>query len=154
MIAIPIIYAIIAVLVFIVLQEIVGIPAALFTSLLWLPALIIGIITRIIRKDEWKQLWLGEWNYYPEDFSDDQMEAYAQSYSSTKMAEKGKFWLIWLAIGIVYELYAIITDKVDTLSERVWYWLGKHWIFRVAFIGFWVWAFIHIVFGPCAFGVC
>jgi hypothetical protein len=64
------------------------------------------------------------------------------------------FWLFWLAVGIIYEAYAIITDKYDTLSERVWSWIKKHWLFKLAFVLIMVWAFVHIFFGPCAFGVC
>lgn len=68
--------------------------------------------------------------------------------------DKRKFWLFWLLVGIAYEAYGISTDKVDTLSERVWYWIGKYWPVRLAFVLFWIWAFVHIVFGPCAFGIC
>ncbi|MHA2265259.1 MAG: hypothetical protein ACXAEN_22950 [Candidatus Thorarchaeota archaeon] len=64
------------------------------------------------------------------------------------------FWLFWLIVGITYEVYGIVTDKYDTLSERVWNWIGRHWVLRVAFIIFWIWAFIHIVWGPCAWGIC
>lgn len=152
MIAIPLIYAFIAVFVFIVLQEIIGFWAALLTGLLWLPALIIGFITRLLEKD-WDEAFLAQLEGYEEALHDDAVDAVAYSFGTLK-PQATKFWLFWLAVGICYEVYAIITNKVDTLSERVWYWLGKHWIFRVAFIAFWVWAFVHIVFGPCAFDIC
>jgi hypothetical protein len=151
MIAIPVIYTIVGVFVFFVLQEIVGIPAALLTGLFWLPLLIIGIVREILQKRRWSKKFISQLASYPEGANDDLVDATAIFLGH---AQATKFWLFWLAIGVVYELYAIIADKVDTLSERVWYWLGKHWIIRVAFIAFWTWAFIHIIFGPCAFGVC
>jgi hypothetical protein len=151
MIVIPLVYIFIAVFVFVVLQEIIGFWAALLTGLLWLPALIIGIIANKIQRFRWIKQFLYEIIQYPGETHNDSIDAILWH---AKFERATKFWLFWLAIGICYELYAIITDKVDTLSERVWAWLGKHWIFRVAFIGFWVWAFIHIVFGPCAFGIC
>ena len=64
------------------------------------------------------------------------------------------FWLIWLVVGIAYEIWAIVTNKDDTLSERVWWWIARHPITRVLVGLFLIWAFFHIVWGPCAFGIC
>lgn len=146
------VYLIIGIFVFVVLQEIVGIPAALLTAIFWFPALIIGFIISLFEKP-WEEVFLSQLEGYEEALAlhDDAVDAL---FVDNALIQKTKFWLFWLAIGVCYELYAIITDKVDTLSERVWYWLGKYWILRVAFILFWIWAFIHIVFGPCAFGIC
>ena len=148
MIAIPIFYTIIGIFVFIVLQEIIGFWTALLTGLFWLPALIVGFIISIIG-EPWEDVFLAQLKDYPTSSSDDLIDVVIIQHA----AEATKFWLFWLIIGICYEVYAILTNKVDTLSERIWYWLGKYWILRVTFILFWVWAFIHIVFGPCAFGI-
>jgi len=55
---------------------------------------------------------------------------------------------------IALEIYAIKTNKYDTISELVWK-AGKwHWFIRVLTAGLLIWAFIHLVVGECAFGIC
>ena len=66
----------------------------------------------------------------------------------------GLFWVMFLAVGVAYEVWAIVTDKEDTASEQVWKLIARHWILRLILAGVMVWAFIHLVFGPCAFGLC
>jgi succinate dehydrogenase/fumarate reductase cytochrome b subunit len=64
------------------------------------------------------------------------------------------FWLIFLVVGVLYEAWAIITDKKDTASEQIWKLMARHWIFRVIVGGIMIWGFFHLTFGPCAFGLC
>ena len=63
-------------------------------------------------------------------------------------------WGLWIAAFLVIEGYAIWKNKYDTLSEKIWKVSKKHWAIRVALAGGIIWAFIHLVGGECAFGIC
>jgi len=69
------------------------------------------------------------------------------------MIEDTTIWLTLLLLGVAFELYAIVTNRADTLSEKIWKVSKKHWLWRLALAAFLVWAFVHLVFGPCAFGI-
>jgi len=63
-------------------------------------------------------------------------------------------WGIWVFSGVAIEVYAIKTNKYDTLSEKLWKVSAVHWAFRVALIVGFGWALIHIGGGECALGIC
>jgi len=63
-------------------------------------------------------------------------------------------YLLFIVPLIIYEVYAIVTNKYDTISELIWK-AGKiHWILRVLTALFILWLFIHLVGGECALGIC
>lgn len=68
-----------------------------------------------------------------------------------------------LIVFLVLELWSISSEEEDhiTFSRMMWNmfhrWPWTRWLVGaiiVAMIAFDVWAFFHIVFGPCAFGIC
>jgi hypothetical protein len=69
---------------------------------------------------------------------------------------------VWFAI-LALEMWALHIDEEDqvTFSRLVWR-MFKRWpktryavgAFIAGVLVFNVWAFIHLVFGPCAFGIC
>ncbi len=69
---------------------------------------------------------------------------------------------VWFAI-LALEIWAIHIDEEDqiTFSRMMWR-MFKRWpktryavgAFIVGMIVFNVWAFVHLVFGPCALGIC
>lgn len=66
-------------------------------------------------------------------------------------------WILWgayLLLGIIIEYVAIRTNKYDTLSEKFWKVGHGHWAIRATWALVFGWGFFHIVFGPCAFGIC
>ena len=63
-------------------------------------------------------------------------------------------WITWIAIGIIIELYAIIFNTYDTLSEKLWKVSKKRRVYRIALIIGFAWALIHIGGGECALGIC
>ena len=63
-------------------------------------------------------------------------------------------WILWIAAFFLIEGYAIWKNRYDTLSEKIWKVSGKHWAFRLALVGFLLWAFVHLVGGECALGIC
>ena len=68
------------------------------------------------------------------------------------MAEWG--YLLFIIPLIIYEVYAIKTNKYDTISELIWK-AGKfHWVFRLITFLICAWLLIHLVVGECAFGIC
>ncbi len=78
--------------------------------------------------------------------------------------------IVWVGFGIlflVYETYAIATKEktVPTLSRTIWRltsWQvklpGPRYTtvrpLRIALFVFMVWLTIHLVWGPCAWGIC
>jgi hypothetical protein len=60
-------------------------------------------------------------------------------------------WLSWFALFAVFEVPALLRARHgDTLSERVWMWLGRYEPFtwrvaarRVVFVAFWFWLSWH-----------
>ena len=78
--------------------------------------------------------------------------------------------IVWVGFGIlflVYETYAIATKEktVPTLSRTIWRLTSWQVTLpgprpttvrplRVLLFGFMVWATIHLVWGPCAWGIC
>jgi hypothetical protein len=60
-------------------------------------------------------------------------------------------WLSWFALFAVFEVPALLRARHgDTLSERVWIWLGRYepftvWVLmrRVVFGSFWLWLTLH-----------
>jgi hypothetical protein len=60
-------------------------------------------------------------------------------------------WLSWFALFFVFEVPALFRARHgDTLSERVWIWLGRYepftvWVLmrRVVFGAFWLWLSLH-----------
>lgn len=63
-------------------------------------------------------------------------------------------YLVPLLMLVGLEVYAIVTNRYDTISELVWR-AGKwHWLMRLATLGFMLWATIHLVGGECALGIC
>lgn len=63
-------------------------------------------------------------------------------------------WGLWIAAFFVIEGYAIWKNEYDTLSEKIWKVSGKHWVIRVVLAGLIIWAFVHLVGGACALGIC
>ena len=63
-------------------------------------------------------------------------------------------WLLVIAAVFIYEVYAIKTNEYDTFSELFWKVSKKHWVVRVILFVILVWMFVHLVFGPCALGIC
>ena len=62
-------------------------------------------------------------------------------------------WITWIAVGALIEIYAILTNKYDTLSEKIWKVSKKHWVLRIAILLTTIWATIHLT-GECALGIC
>jgi len=63
-------------------------------------------------------------------------------------------WILIIVVVLAYEAYAIATNEYDTFSEIVWKINKRHWFLRwVLFVAL-VWVIIHLVFGPCALGIC
>ena len=63
-------------------------------------------------------------------------------------------WGLWIAAFFVIEGIAIWRNKYDTLSEKIWKVSKKHWVLRTILAVLIGWAFIHLVGGECALGVC
>ena len=72
---------------------------------------------------------------------------------------KRRGWWLWAIFGglfLALEGYAIVTKErvVPTLS-RVIFWLKDRWAwFASALFVFLIWLTIHLVWGPCALGIC
>jgi hypothetical protein len=84
------------------------------------------------------------------------------------------FWLIWLLIGALWELYAIATKEskylfgmqIITLSRTIWRIFrfedrsyDKHertirYIFMIILGVIFGWLIVHLGWGPCAYGWC
>jgi hypothetical protein len=65
-------------------------------------------------------------------------------------------WVGFAALFLIYEGYALATRErnTPTLSRTIW-WLHKEYpAVRLLTAGVIIWAFFHLVFGPCAFGIC
>ncbi len=63
-------------------------------------------------------------------------------------------YLLFIIPLVIYEVYAIVTNKYDTISELIWK-VGKyHWGFRVLTAIVLIWLSIHLIVGECAFGIC
>lgn len=65
------------------------------------------------------------------------------------------YWLAWLGVGfLVPEVYALITNYKNTLSETTWRWFGvmkneplNHWsVQHYVLMAFMAWLFCHMVF--------
>ena len=63
-------------------------------------------------------------------------------------------WGLWIVAFFIIEGIAIWRNDYDTLSEKIWKVSKKHWVFRVALALVISWAFIHLVGGECALGIC
>ena len=62
-------------------------------------------------------------------------------------------WGLWIFAFFLIEGYAIIFNKYDTLSEKIWRVGKKHWSLRVLTIIITIWAVFHLS-GECALGIC
>ena len=79
--------------------------------------------------------------------------------------------IVWFGLGVlflIYEIYAIVTKekKFPTLSRTIWkliswtlWWtVGgvefQVYPLRMLLLVFMIWLTIHLVWGPCAFGLC
>jgi len=69
-------------------------------------------------------------------------------------------WIAWLALFVVIEGVALVRKRRgDTLSENTWSWFCLRdndgstscKVRRIAFIAFWVWLTIHLIFGGLIF---
>jgi hypothetical protein len=58
----------------------------------------------------------------------------------------GAWGYLLLAVPLaIYEIYAIVTNKYDTISEIIWK-VGKiHWVFRLLTLAFCIWLTIHLM---------
>ena len=62
-------------------------------------------------------------------------------------------WTVWIAAFFCIEGYALITNKYDTLSEKIRYVNKKHWTLRVITFLTCLWAGVHL-YQECALGMC
>lgn len=72
---------------------------------------------------------------------------------------KRRLWWVWAIFGaafLIIEGYALATKErvVPTLSRTIWWIRDRHWFLKVLIAAVMAWAFVHLVFGECAFGLC
>lgn len=67
---------------------------------------------------------------------------------------EGMAYLILFGCLFVLEVIAIITNKYDTISEKIWKVSKPHLALRVFIFCALVWGAFHLAFGECAFGLC
>ena len=65
-------------------------------------------------------------------------------------------WAGVLVLFLFYEGYAIIIKerKYPTLSRIIWELHAWYPPLRILTAAILIWLFIHLIFGPCAFGLC
>lgn len=73
----------------------------------------------------------------------------------------GWFWLSWLAVGGIVELYWIVVNAANTLSRETWgieglnfkhpldfaAWSPMHWTIAIMLWLFFAWLSLHLPFG-------
>lgn len=73
----------------------------------------------------------------------------------------GIFWFAWAMAGLFVELYWVMANSVNTLSNQVWgieridlkhpfdfaEWTPLHWLMAVALWTFFAWLSLHLPFG-------
>ncbi len=79
--------------------------------------------------------------------------------------------IVWYIFGIwfvIWESYALLTHekRIKSLSKTIWYWTGKWNVrlpgprpttikpLRILLFVVMVWLTVHLVWGPCAWGIC
>lgn len=67
--------------------------------------------------------------------------------------------IVWTGFAVIfafYEMYALVTRERDTptISRTIWWLHKKYPMVRLLTAAILIWAFIHIVFGPCALRIC
>ncbi len=65
-------------------------------------------------------------------------------------------WVGFAVLFVIYEGYALATRELETpaLSRTIWWLHRKYPAVRLLTAAIIFWAFIHIVFGPCALRIC
>ena len=63
-------------------------------------------------------------------------------------------WALWILAFFFIEGVAIWRNNYDTFSEKIWKVTGKHWVRRAVLALLIGWAFVHLVGGECALGIC
>ena len=67
--------------------------------------------------------------------------------------------IVWAGVAVLflfYEAYALITRERDTptLSRTIWWLFKKYPPVRLLTAAIFIWGFVHIIWGPCALGIC
>lgn len=78
-----------------------------------------------------------------------------------KLTWFGLYWVGWLLAFLIPELYMVVTNPANTLSEEVWsleglnthqpfdfaMWTGVHWAVAIVVWGLFLWLSLHLPFG-------
>lgn len=73
----------------------------------------------------------------------------------------GWFWLTWMATALVVEIYWVLVNSYNTLSDQIWgleridvahplafsEWTPLHWAIALCLWAFFAWLCVHFPFG-------